>query len=289
MPTIAVLARVAAHTDLLRLGMEEIETRVVRTPFGESAPVHVFEHEGTEFAVMSRNGEAIYSTASPSINYRANIWALKEIGIERIFSWSAPGAINERFPPGDVVIPDDLLDETRGRSYTFFRGKGMGFIRQHPVFCPDVARTIGGTLNELGVRHHAGGTYVCTEGPRLETPAEIRKYKMYGGDLVGMMMVPEVFLARELEMCYAAACYVVNYAEGIRERPHRPEVLFGGMLDPEEKPRVDEIEARFAKIARSTVRALTKTRRTCVCKDLMSRYKLRGDAGADWHTWIGEV
>lgn len=286
MPTIAVLARVGAHKDFLRLGMKEVETRVVRTPFGESAPVHVFEHAGSAFAVMSRNGEEIYSIASPSINYRANIWALKEIGVERIFSWSAPGAINERFPPGDVVIPDDLLDETRGRTYTFFAGKGMGFIRQHPVFCPDIAQMIEGTLSRLGVRHHVGGTYVCTEGPRLETPAEIRKYRMYGGDLVGMMMVPEVFLARELEICYAAGCYVVNYAEGIRERPHRPEVLFGGMLDPEEKPRVDEIEALFAELARAIAHTIATADRTCVCGNLMSRYKLRGDAGPDWHTWI---
>lgn len=286
MPNIAVLARVGAHRDFIRLGMEEIEVQVVRTPFGESAPMHLFEHERMQFAVMSRNGEEMYSLASPSVNYRANIWALKEIGVERIFSWSAPGAINERFPPGDVVITDDLIDETRGRTYTFFEGKGMGFIRQNPVFCPEVACVVEETLSELDVRHHVGGTYVCTQGPRLETPAEIRKYKIYGGDLVGMMMVPEVFLARELEMCYGAACYVVNYAEGIRSRSHHPEILFGGMLDPEEKPKVDEIEARFAEIACSVVKGLNETHRTCVCRDLMSRYKIRGDAGADWHTWI---
>jgi 5'-methylthioadenosine phosphorylase len=166
--------------------------------------------------------------------------------VEKILAWCAPGAINEAMEPGHLVAPDDILDETRGEPYTFFPKQGLGFIRQNPVFCPELRRALIRTLKRAPFPWHPQGVYVATSGPRLETPAEIRKFRTLGGDLVGMTLVPEVFLARELELCYAALCYVVNFAEGLKDRPFQPGVLFEGLATPEEVARVQQVEGAFA-------------------------------------------
>ena len=136
---------------------------------------------------------------------------------------------------------------------------------------------------------HDGGVYVCTEGPRLETPAEIRAYALLGGDLVGMTLAPEAFLARELEMCYAPLCYVTNFAEGVTDRPCRPEELFGGMLAPEERSAVDRCVSLFPELCRRALAALAALPRDCPCPRAMLRYRREGVLGDDWHTWMGEV
>jgi 5'-methylthioadenosine phosphorylase len=133
---------------------------------------------------------------------------------------------------------------------------------------------------------HDGGVYVATTGPRLETAAEIRKFRLLGGDLVGQTLTPEVFLARELELCYAALTYVVNYAEGLVDRPYQPGVLFDGLATPAEAARVQAVEAAFPDIFIRILQALSETRRQCPCPRLMERYRLRGDIGEDWRTWV---
>ena len=188
--------------------------------------------------------------------------------------------------PGHIVCPDDILDETRGEVYTFFPQRGLGFVRQNPVFCPEMRRALSDILKGGPFPFHPQGVYVGTSGPRLETPAEIRKFKMLGGDLVGMTLVPEAFLARELELCYAALCYVVNFAEGIKERPYRPGVLFEGLATPEEVARVLEVEGAFAELVLRLLPELAAASRSCPCGKLMERYRLRGDIGEDWRTWF---
>jgi len=133
---------------------------------------------------------------------------------------------------------------------------------------------------------HDRAVYVATTGPRLETAAEIRKFRLLGGDLVGQTLVPEVFLARELELCYAALTYVVNYAEGLVERPYEPGVLFEGLATPEEVEKVRAVEAAFSELIMRLLPALAETSRQCPCPRLMERYRLRGDIGADWRTWV---
>src|SRR3990170_8176666 len=156
----------------------DLECRKIITPFGESASIHRFKSEAKashySFLFLSRHGERGYEISAPFVNYRANIWALKEIGVERIISWTGPGIINRKFKVGDYVLPDDLIDETKARKYTFFEKKGLGFIRQNPVFCPELRTSAKNVMKELKQRFHPEATYVCTEGPRLETPAEIR-------------------------------------------------------------------------------------------------------------------
>jgi 5'-methylthioadenosine phosphorylase len=128
--------------------------------------------------------------------------------------------------------------------------------------------------------------YVATTGPRLETAAEIRKFRLYGGDLVGQTLVPEVFLARELELCYVALTYVVNYAEGLLDRPYQAGVLFEGLATPEEMARVAAVEAAFPELILRILTALADTPRHCPCPRLLERYRLRGDIGGDWRTWV---
>jgi 5'-methylthioadenosine phosphorylase len=133
---------------------------------------------------------------------------------------------------------------------------------------------------------HDRGVYVATTGPRLETAAEIRKFVLLGGDLVGQTLAPEVFLARELELCYAALTYVVNYAEGLMDRPYQPGVLFEGLATPAEVARVAAVEAAFPEIILKILPALAATPRACPCPRLMERYRQRGDISEDWKTWV---
>jgi len=285
-PALAVIARVGAHRDFLAKGVKYWGGEVRATPFGPSNPVHLFDLEGQSFAVLSRHGEEGYQVAAAFVNDRANLFALKELGVEKVLAWCAPGAITEAMEPGHLVAPDDILDETRGEPYTFFPGRGLGFIRQNPVFCPEMRRILVRILKSGSFPFHETGVYVATSGPRLETPAEIRKFRKLGGDLVGMTLVPEVFLARELELCYAALCYVVNFAEGIKERPFQPGVLFEGLATPGEIEQVQKVEAAFAEIVLQLLPELLAAPRACPCNRLMERYRLRGDLGEDWRTWF---
>ncbi len=285
-PRLAVIARVGAHRDFLDRGVNYLGGQAHSTPFGRSNPVHVFSWEGVPFAVLSRHGEDGYDVSAPFVNDRANLYALKALGVEKILAWCAPGAINEAMSPGHLVVPHDLLDEGRGGPQTFFVNQGPGFIRHNPVFCPELREVLTRALETSSFPLHSQGVYVATTGPRLETPAEVRKFKLLGGDLVGMTLAPEVFLARELELCYAALCYVVNFAEGIQERPYQPGVLFEGLATPEELARVQTVEKAFADLVLGLLPDLVATGRRCPCPLLMERYRRRGDLGKDWRTWF---
>ncbi|MFQ5450966.1 MAG: MTAP family purine nucleoside phosphorylase [Nitrospinaceae bacterium] len=266
---------------------EETDCRTLDTPFGPSAPIHRFTSGEVEFLFLSRHGETDYLLTAPFVNYRANIYALKECGAERIVSWSGPGIINTAFKPGEMVVPDDVIDETRKRETTFFKNTGIGFIRQSEPFCPQVRRALHDCLHQAGIVHHGRAVYVCTEGPRLESPAEIRKFRILGADLVGMTLVPEAFLARELEMCYASICYLTNFAEGVAPREYKKGKLFEGMQTPEEHHAVEDSIRRFPGLLKNCFQALAGIDRACHCPDAMRRYKDKGMIGDDWHTWMG--
>jgi 5'-methylthioadenosine phosphorylase len=283
---VAVIARVAAHRAFVARGLQSLGAEVYQTPYGPSRPVHFFAHDGLTFGVLSRHGEAGYEISAPFINARANLYALKALGVEKILAWVAPGSLQEEMAPGDLVAPHDVLDEGRGGPHTFYPGVGWGFIRHNPLFCPELRGAILEALAGVPFRVHDGGVYVATTGPRLETAAEIRKFRLLGGDLVGQTLVPEVFLARELELCYAALTYVVNYAEGLLDRPYQSGVLFEGLATPAETARVQAVEAAFPDIFIRIAPALSETRRECPCRRLMERYRLRGDIGDDWRTWV---
>jgi 5'-methylthioadenosine phosphorylase len=283
---LAIIARVGAHRALETAGLKPYRTEVYPTPYGDSRPVHWFRQGNLDFVVLSRHGESGYDLSAPFLNPRANLYALKALGVEKILAWVAPGSLQEELAPGDLAAPHDVLDEGQGGPHTFYSGVGWGFIRHHPLFCSELRDAMLGGLAGIPFTVHDRAVYVATTGPRLETAAEIRKFRLLGGDLVGQTLVPEVFLARELEFCYAALTYVVNYAEGLVERPYRPGVLFEGLATPEEVARVQAVEAAFPELILQMLPALAKTARQCPCPRLMERYRRRGDIGDDWRTWV---
>jgi 5'-methylthioadenosine phosphorylase len=186
------------------------------------------------------------------------------------------------------VLPDDLLDFTRNRPSTFYEGQGIGFIRQFPVFCEKIRAAIRAEWGKgaPGRRLLDGGVYACTEGPRLETPAEIRFYGRAGGDLVGMTLCPEAFLARELEICYAPVLYVTNYAEGVKALPYEKGALFEGMLPAAQADAVEAAKNSIPALAIAAARAIETTPRDCPCAVSMERYRRRGAIGDDFRTWV---
>jgi len=285
-PKIAIIARVAAHRPFEAAGLEKVGVQVLETPYGPSRPFHLFRHADLEFVVLSRHGEAGYEISAPFLNPKANLYALKSLGIQKILAWVAPGSMQEEMSPGDLVIPHDVLEEGRGGPQTFFTGVGWGFIRHHPLFCPEMRAGLLESLQGIPFKVHQQAVYVATTGPRLETAAEIRKFRLLGGDLVGQTLVPEVFLARELEFCYAALTYVVNYAEGLLDRPYQTGVLFEGLATSGELAKVAAVEAAFPEIILKILPALATAPRACPCPRLLARYRLRGDLGEDWRTWV---
>lgn len=248
---------------------------VKETPFGCSTPISFMEHGDRRFYVLPRHGEREYRVSAPFVNYRANVWALKELGTRRIVAWSGPGAVSTSYRIGEFAIPGDLIDLTRGRDTTFFENRGHGLLRQRSVFCPTLAGVLDRVLTEMALRPKVGGVYAVSEGPRLETPAEVRMIRRLGGDLVGMTLAPEAFLARELEMCYHPIVYVTNYAEGVAE-----------VDDEERRERVDEALEVLPEITWNLLEMLPSTPSACSCEDAMLRYKRRGVIGDDFHTWI---
>lgn len=185
------------------------------------------EYQNRRIAFLSRHGKG-HSVPPHLINYRANIMALKELGVKRIIATAAVGSLNEKMKPQDFVIVDQFLDFTKNRQSTFFEGGSEGVVHTDVTqpYCPDLGGFIYQKAQELGLSVHQGGCYVTAEGPRFETPAEIKMYKMLGGDLVGMTSVPEVVLAREAGICYATVAMVTNFAAGIsKEALSHAEVL----------------------------------------------------------------
>ncbi|MBX6378218.1 MAG: S-methyl-5'-thioadenosine phosphorylase, partial [Clostridia bacterium] len=199
----------------------ETSLRTVGTPYGAVAvTVGRLPDGGEEVAFIPRHG--VGHTVPPHrVNYRANVWALKELGVERVLATAAVGSLRPALAPGDVVVCDQFLDFTRGRPSTFFEGgeRGVAHVDVTEPYCPVLRAVLVEAAEAEGVRVHGSGTYVCTEGPRFETAAEIRLFASLGGDVVGMTGVPEVVLARELALCYATVAAVTNLAAGLSPTP----------------------------------------------------------------------
>jgi len=283
---LAIVAGSAAHEVLADLGVTAERLAPVETPFGPSSPLAPGEVGGIPALILARHGAGQYDLAAPFVNFRANLYALKERSVTEVIAWSGPGAIDEALRIGQYVLPDDVLDETHGRADTFFAGTGLGVIRQSPVFCPRLTGALAGACEAEGVTWQQGGTYVCTQGPRLETPAEIRKYRMLGGDVVGMTLCPEVFLARELEICYAAILYVTNYAEGLRPAEAQPARLFGGLMSPEEERAQQQAVRALPALLGRAATLLGTLPESCTCQRSMERYRKSGRVGDDWRRWM---
>jgi len=196
-------------------GFEFIKDVEVRSVFGKpSSPYKIFKKGGVEFYFLSRHG-VNHTLAPHKVNYRANIDGFKQLGVSQILSFNAVGGIGRDLKPSDIVIPDNAIDMTNGRENTFYEENDIVHIDLTYPFCEIIRDKLIDLSKDFSFKIRDKGIYVCTNGPRLETAAEIKMYKTLGADIVGMTLFPEVTLAREAEICYANVSIVTNFAAGI--------------------------------------------------------------------------
>lgn len=192
-------------------GLTNIEERHILTPFGPpSDPVLLGTLNGKRVAFLARHGKGHRLTPS-EVNYRANIYAFKVLGVRRIVSISACGSLRDDYAPGHIVIPDQIYDNTRLRERTFFGGGLVAHVGVAEPFCPQLSPLVHQAIKATGAPVHFGGTFVTVEGPRFSTKAESHVFRKLGFSLIGMTAAPEAFLAREAEMCYACMAHVTDY------------------------------------------------------------------------------
>jgi 5'-methylthioadenosine phosphorylase len=192
-------------------GLKDVQEHELNTPWGKpSSPVVVGELDGYRVVFLARHGIGHHITPS-EVNFRANIYALKSLGVQRIISISATGSLREDYAPGEIVIPDQLFDFTHRRHRSFFGDSIVSHISVADPFCPHLSSLLFQATQEAGVTVHQGGTMITIEGPRFSTRAESNVYRSWGMSLIGMTTSPEAFLAREAEMCYAVMAHVTDY------------------------------------------------------------------------------
>lgn len=219
------------------------------TPYGKTPEISVFKLHGRRVAFIPRHSPG-HDKPPHMVNYRANIWALKELGVRQIIATNAVGSLKRSIGPGDFVVPHDFLDFTRSRPSTFYDEKTVHVDMTEP-YCRNIRSALSGSSGVVD-----GGVYVCTEGPRFETPAEIRMFHTLGGTVVGMTGLPEAVLARELEMCYASICLVSNYAASISPSKLTIDEVFE-IMDEKKNDLIDIIDAAIRDL---------KTEQSCPCQ-----------------------
>jgi 5'-methylthioadenosine phosphorylase len=186
------------------------QTHDIDTPFGQpSAPILTTEVSGIPVALLSRHGEGHLLNPS-AVPYRANIFALKKLGVTRIIASGAVGSLREEIAPRDLVLPDQTIDRTYRRLGTFFEGLAV-HVEMAAPFCPALRSALTSAATAVPVKVHLRGTYVCMEGPQFSSRAESEMHRKWGGDLIGMTLMPEAKLAREAEICYAAVALSTDY------------------------------------------------------------------------------
>ncbi len=192
-------------------GLTNVHEERVETPFGEPSEVFALgELEGRKVAFLARHGRG-HRLLPTEINFRANIYAMKSLGVERILSVSAVGSLKEEHKPTDFVIPDQFIDRTFARNATFFGDGIVAHVGFGDPVCATVATAFASACETVGVVGKRGGTYVCMEGPQFSTRAESNLYRSWGADVIGMTNLQEAKLAREAEICYATVAMVTDY------------------------------------------------------------------------------
>jgi len=217
--------------------LQEVKEVMIDTPFG-TVESRIGVIAGRQVAFIARHGKG-HSIPPHLINYRANIWALKKLGVTTIIATTAVGSLLTAMAPGDFVLPDQFLDFTKSRICTFYEGGDRGVVHVDVTepYCTPLRNYISKVAIRSGIKIHDAGCYVCTEGPRFETSAEVKMLGSLGGSIVGMTGVPEVVLAREAEMCYASISMVTNYGAGMSTQPLTHGEVLDAMRDNSDKMR----------------------------------------------------
>lgn len=242
-------------------GLQGAKEHSVDTPFGKpSAPIVVGVLEGMRVAFLARHGIGHHITPT-EVPYRANIYALKLLGAERVISISACGSLREDYAPGHIVIPDNIFDFTKNRMQTFF-GEGLvAHVGAANPFCNDLSDQVEAAVRGTGVTTHRGGSFITIEGPRFSTKAESNTFRAWGMSIIGMTASPEAFLAREAELCYATMAHVTDYDVWREsEAPVTVEMVIQTLN-------------KNTQIAQEAIRNLVrglKTERTCQCGQALS-------------------
>jgi 5'-methylthioadenosine phosphorylase len=241
-------------------GLSMTGERRVSTPFGEpSALYRTGEVSDVDVVFLPRHG-ANHDITPHRINYRANIWGFRELGVRRILSVNATGGIDPGLKPGDIVLPDQVLDMTQGaRASTFYEDDKVVHIDFTDPYCPELRVSIIEAGKNTGTDVRDTGTYICVNGPRLESRAEIRLFGTMGAHIVGMTGMPEAALARELEICMASISVVTNYAAGISERK---------LTTQEVLVKMKESNGRIKRLIKETISVIPGSRQ-CPCKDAL--------------------
>lgn len=240
------------------------EVKKVATPYGDpSASYKIGELEGIEIAFLPRHGFS-HDIAPHKVNYRANIWGFKELGANRIISVNAVGGINLRMKPGDIVVLRQIIDMTSIRESTFYDKEEVAHIDFTEPYCPELRTAVLSAGEKAGIALKENATYVCTNGPRLESSGEIKAFSLLGADVVGMTGMPEASLARELEICFAGIAVITNYAAGISKKKLTTTEVIETMKESTEKIK-SLLKETFAIIPKS---------RNCSCKDALKDAKM---------------
>jgi 5'-methylthioadenosine phosphorylase len=248
-------------------GLEEVQTVSLKTPFGNPSDAFILGRlEGMKVAFLPRHGKG-HRIQPSSLNFRANIYGMKKLGVQWIIGVSAVGSMKESIHPGDMVIPNQFIDQTKGRPSTFFNDGIVGHISLADPVCPVLSQILCDAGNEAGATVHRDGTYICIEGPQFSTRAESKLYRTWGVDIIGMTNLPEAKLAREAEICYSTIAFATDYdcwheAAG--------DVSIGDVL---------KILAQSAKIAKSTIRRAIKQlpeKRECLCANALKYALITG-------------
>jgi len=191
--------------------LQDSKEITIETPYGKTSDtITIGEFKGKKIAFMPRHGKK-HSIPPHMINYCANVWAFKELGITRIVSPSAVGSLKEEIKPGNFVLPTQFIDFTKSRKNSFSEDGRVIHISVADPFCPELQEIVSETANNQGITLHKDCTYACIEGPRFSTKAESRFYKSTGSDIIGMTLVPECQLAREAQICYVSISTVTDY------------------------------------------------------------------------------
>jgi len=234
--------------------LQKVREVKIRTPFGTpSDAIVIGTLESTQVAFLPRHGRG--HRINPSeVNHRANIFALKTLGVEQIISVSACGSLREDLRPRDMVFPDQIFDRTKGRPSTFFEKGIVAHVGVANPYCPELAHRLFASAADLGFRTHKGGTYVCIEGPQFSTKAESKVYRSMGFSVIGMTNVPEFKLAREAEICYASVALVTDY-DVWKEEPVTVDMVIGNL---------NANTANVKQLLKAVVSKVTRDRR-CEC------------------------
>jgi len=254
-----------------------VREAVVQTPYGP-AGMKIGEYHGQEIAFVARHGFG-HTVPPHMINHKANIAALKILGVERVIATSAVGSLNPEMKPGMFVFVDQFIDFAKSQVRTFFDGGEHGVVHLDYTepYCPEIRAKMEQGARALGIEAINGGCYVCLDGPRFETPAEIRMFAKLGGDLAGMTGVPEAVLAREAQLCYASIAMVTNWAAGISKTTLTHQEV------------VDIMQANGERLRAVIMAAIDSlpAERGCACADAgvdmpwLAEYK---EGGPRWHS-----